>query len=99
LASAAAIRDGRFVAVGTNAEVMAYWGNNTQVAVLSADYFAIPEEEITRLESVLTTVGGHVVYATDAFARLAPFPLPFSPDRSPVKHYGVVLPICQAAGN
>jgi hypothetical protein len=63
-------------------------GRLADVAVLSADYFAIPEEEIQRLESVLTIVGGNVVYATDTFAPLAPPPLPVSPDWSPVKHYG-----------
>jgi hypothetical protein len=63
-------------------------GQLADLAVLSADYFAIPEEEIKQLESVLTIVGGHVVYATDAFATLAPPPLPVSPDWSPVKHYG-----------
>ena len=63
-------------------------GQLADLAVLSADYFAIPDEEIKRLESVLTIVGGHVVYATDTFATLAPPPLPVSPDWSPVKHYG-----------
>jgi predicted amidohydrolase YtcJ len=63
-------------------------GQLADLAVLSADYFAIPEEEIKRLESVLTIVGGNIVYATDTFAALAPPPLPVSPDWSPVKHYG-----------
>jgi hypothetical protein len=63
-------------------------GQLADVAVLSADYFAIPEAEIQRLESVLTIVGGNVVYATGPFAPLAPPPLPVSPDWSPVKHYG-----------
>jgi predicted amidohydrolase YtcJ len=63
-------------------------GQLADLAVLSADYFAIPEEEIKRLESVLTIVGGRVVYATDAFTPLAPPPLPVSPDWSPVNHYG-----------
>jgi predicted amidohydrolase YtcJ len=63
-------------------------GQLADLAVLSADYFAIPDEEIKRLESVLTIVGGKVVYATDAFAPLAPPPLPVRPDWSPVIHYG-----------
>jgi predicted amidohydrolase YtcJ len=54
------------------------------LAVLSADYFSIPEEEIKRLESVLTIVGGKVVYATAEFSKLAPPSLPISPDWSPV---------------
>jgi predicted amidohydrolase YtcJ len=63
-------------------------GQLADLAVLSADYFSIPEEEIKDLESVLTIVGGRVVYATDEHASLAPPELPVSPDWSPVAHYG-----------
>src|SRR6202035_1504496 len=38
------------------------------LCVLSADYFTIPDEEIKRLESVLTIVNGKIVYANDPFA-------------------------------
>jgi len=58
------------------------------LAVLSADHFSIPEEEIKYLESVLTTVGGEVVYAADEFAELAPPDLKVSPDWSSVATYG-----------
>lgn len=63
-------------------------GQLADLAVLSADYFSIQEEQIKRLESVLTMVGGKVVYAAAPFAKLAPPPLPVSPDWSPVKNYG-----------
>jgi len=63
-------------------------GQLADLAVLSADYFSIPEEEIKQLESVLTMVGGRVVYAAGEFAQLAPPALPVSPDWSPVKEYG-----------
>jgi len=63
-------------------------GQLADLAVLSADYFSIPEEEIKRLESVLTIVGGKIVYATAEFSKLAPPALPVSPDWSPVKEYG-----------
>ena len=63
-------------------------GQLADLAVLSADYFFIPEEEIKQLESVLTVVGGKVVYAAAEFSKLAPPPLPVSPDWSPVKQYG-----------
>ena len=53
--------------------------------MLSADYFSIPEEQIKSLESVLTIVGGRVVFAAAEFERLGPPPLPVSPDWSPVK--------------
>jgi predicted amidohydrolase YtcJ len=63
-------------------------GQLADLAVLSADYFSIREEEIKQLESVLTIVGGKIVYATAEFSRLAPPALPVSPDWSPVKQYG-----------
>ena len=63
-------------------------GQLADFAVLSADYFSIAEEEIKQLESVLTVVGGKVVYATAEFSQLAPPELPVSPDWSPVKQYG-----------
>jgi predicted amidohydrolase YtcJ len=58
------------------------------VAVLSKDYFAVPEDEIKTIESVLTVLGGKIVYAAGDFAPLAP-PLPaVSPDWSPVARWG-----------
>jgi len=63
-------------------------GQLADLAVLSADYFSIPEEEIKRLESMLTLVGGKVVYGAGEFARLAPPPLPVLPAWSPVATYG-----------
>jgi predicted amidohydrolase YtcJ len=63
-------------------------GQMADLAVLSADYFSIPEEEIKQLESVLTIVGGKIVYATEEFSKLAPPALPVSPGWSPVKEYG-----------
>jgi hypothetical protein len=59
-----------------------------QTSVLTADYFSIPEEEIKGLESVLTIVGGKIVYASAEFSKLAPPALPVSPDWSPIRHYG-----------
>jgi predicted amidohydrolase YtcJ len=63
-------------------------GRLADLAVLSADYFSVPEEEIKRIDSVLTVVGGKVVYAAGEFEKLSPPPLPVSPDWSPVKAYG-----------
>ncbi len=63
-------------------------GQLADLCVLSSDYFSIPEERIKRLESVLTIVGGRVVFAAGEFQRLGPPPLPVSPDWSPVKAYG-----------
>jgi predicted amidohydrolase YtcJ len=63
-------------------------GQLADLAVLSSDYFTVPDEEIKGIESVLTMVGGKIVYGADQFARLAPTPLPVLPDWSPVKQYG-----------
>ena len=37
-------------------------GNRADLAVLDRDYFAIPDEDIKRIRSVLTIVGGRVIY-------------------------------------
>jgi predicted amidohydrolase YtcJ len=42
-------------------------GQLADLAVLSADYFSVPDEQIKGLEFVLTIVGGKVVYGADAF--------------------------------
>jgi predicted amidohydrolase YtcJ len=63
-------------------------GQLADCAVLSADYFSIPEEDIKGLESVLTLVGGKPVYAAAEFKDLSPPPLPVSPEWSPVAAYG-----------
>jgi predicted amidohydrolase YtcJ len=62
-------------------------GQLADLSVLSADYFSVPEEQIKQIESVLTIVGGKVVYAANEFSRLAPPPLPVSSSWSPVKTY------------
>jgi predicted amidohydrolase YtcJ len=63
-------------------------GQLADLAILSADYFSIPNEEIKQLESVLTIVGGKIVYAAEEFSTFAPPALPVSPSWSPVNAYG-----------
>jgi predicted amidohydrolase YtcJ len=63
-------------------------GHLADLVVLSADYFSVSEEEIKGIESVLTMVGGKVVYGAGEFTKLAPPALPILPDWSPVKAYG-----------
>jgi hypothetical protein len=63
-------------------------GRLADLAVLSADYLTVPDEEIRGIESVLTLVGGKVVYGAGEFGGLAPAPLPVSPDWSPAASYG-----------
>jgi predicted amidohydrolase YtcJ len=63
-------------------------GRFADLAVLSDDYFAVEEDAIRALESVLTIVGGRVVHGAEEFAALAP-PLPaVSPDWSPAARFG-----------
>ena len=63
-------------------------GQLADLAVLSADYFSVPEEQIKSLASVLTLVGGKPVYAAAEFRELAPPPVPVLPQWSPVEKFG-----------
>jgi predicted amidohydrolase YtcJ len=63
-------------------------GQLADFAVLSSDFFSVPELEIKGLQSVLTVVGGAVVYAAGNFSHLDPPPLPAALDWAPTAHYG-----------
>jgi predicted amidohydrolase YtcJ len=63
-------------------------GQYADFALLSDDYFAVPEEGIRHIESVLTVLGGRVVYASGDYTQLAPPPGPVSPAWSPVARFG-----------
>jgi predicted amidohydrolase YtcJ len=64
-------------------------GQLADFAILSADYMTVPEEQIRRIESVLTVTGGDVVYSAGPFTTFAPEPLPpVSPAWSPVTAFG-----------
>ncbi|MND07327.1 hypothetical protein D3C83_292300 [compost metagenome] len=43
-------------------------GKLADLAVLSADYLTVPVGEVSGIESVLTMLGGKVVYAADPFS-------------------------------
>jgi predicted amidohydrolase YtcJ len=45
-------------------------GKLADLAVLSADYLTVPVDEVGRIESLLTLVGGKVVYSAGPFAAL-----------------------------
>jgi predicted amidohydrolase YtcJ len=62
-------------------------GRWADLAVLSADYMTVPEDRISQLSSVLTMVGGKVVYGEGKFAALAPATLKVSPDWLPISKY------------
>lgn len=59
-------------------------GQLADFALLSADYFSVPEDQIRHLVSVLTVVGGKPVHGDDEFKPLAPALPPAMPDWSPV---------------
>jgi len=63
-------------------------GQLADLAVLSADYFAVPEEEIKGIESLLTIMGGRIVHGAGEFGPLAPPLPPISPSWSPTGVYG-----------
>jgi len=64
-------------------------GQLADFAILSADYLTVPEEQIRRIESVLTVTGGDVVYSASPFTTFTPEPLPpMSPAWSPVAAFG-----------
>lgn len=63
-------------------------GQLADLAVLSDDYFAVPEDGIAHLSSVLTVLGGRVVYGAGDYSGLAPeLPKPM-PEWSPVRTFG-----------
>ncbi len=77
-------------------------GQLADLTVLTADFFSIPEDRIKSLESVLTIVGGEIVYAAEEFSPYAPAPIPVLPDWSPVStvpgHYRAAALPHQCAG-
>jgi len=63
-------------------------GMYADFTLLSDDFFTIPEKEIKTLKSVLTVVGGKVVYADGMYKALDPAVPEVLPAWSPVKYYG-----------
>ncbi|MFJ8464245.1 amidohydrolase [Streptomyces swartbergensis] len=58
------------------------------LAILSDDFLTVPEHAIPDIESVLTVVGGRIVYASAEYAGLDEAVPPVSPEWSPVAHFG-----------
>jgi predicted amidohydrolase YtcJ len=75
-------------------------GQLADFAVLTDDYFDVPDDDISGIESVLTVVDGKIVHATEEFAAHAPPSIPTLPEWSPIKvfgGYGAPLDIRKAA--
>ncbi len=63
-------------------------GQLADLALLSEDYFSVPEVDIVHLRSVLTILGGQIVHGDGDYQHLAP-ELPVAmPDWSPVATFG-----------
>jgi predicted amidohydrolase YtcJ len=63
-------------------------GQLADLALLSDDYFGVPESEIVHLRAVLTMLGGKVVHGEGDFTPLAPALPKAMPDWSPVATFG-----------
>lgn len=63
-------------------------GQFADMALLSADYMKVKDHQIGKIESVLTMVGGKVVYGAETYRSLAPASLPILPAWSPLKTFG-----------
>lgn len=63
-------------------------GQLADLALLSGDYFSVPESGIVHLRSVLTILGGKVVHGEGDYERLAPDLPALMPDWSPVATFG-----------
>ena len=64
-------------------------GHYADFALLSADYMAVPSEQIPSIGSVMTVTGGDIVYSAAPFAQYADGGLPsVTPAWSPVSAFG-----------
>jgi predicted amidohydrolase YtcJ len=63
-------------------------GQLADLIVPDRDFFACPESDIADTTSLLTVVGGKVVYGAGDFVQLDEAPPPAMPDWSPVRRYG-----------
>ncbi|WP_199730886.1 amidohydrolase [Luteimonas sp. 100069] len=63
-------------------------GQLADFALLTKDYFNVPEEEIKTISSVLSVVDGRIVYGAQDYADLAPRLPPTLPEWSPMKYFG-----------
>jgi predicted amidohydrolase YtcJ len=63
-------------------------GKFADLAILSSDYFNVPADRIKDIESLMTMVGGKVVYGAGPYSRLSPPLPPVAQDWLPVLEYG-----------
>ncbi|MGK5507707.1 amidohydrolase [Brevibacillus formosus] len=63
-------------------------GQYADLSILSDDFLQVPEEEIKKIESVFTVVGGKIVYGSLEFQKLSPPAPKASPDWAPHNYFG-----------
>ncbi|MEP9404389.1 amidohydrolase [Sphingomonas sp. VNH70] len=63
-------------------------GNLADFALLDRDYFAVPDDEIKSVTSVLTVMNGRVVFGAQDYAGQSPTLPETLPSWSPVKYFG-----------
>ena len=63
-------------------------GCYADLVVLSEDFFTVPAEDISHIESLLSVVGGRMVYAAGEFEGMAPPQPAIQPSWSPVAFFG-----------
>lgn len=57
-------------------------------AILTSDYFKVPDEQILKLEAILTVLNGEIVYGAKEYAELDKKKIEIIPEWSPVKFFG-----------
>lgn len=62
-------------------------GNLADFVVLDRDYFAVPEDQINRISSVLTIMDGKVVFGAQDYSDLSPKLPDILPAWSPIKYF------------
>ncbi|QRG09853.1 amidohydrolase [Xanthobacter dioxanivorans] len=73
-------------------------GQLADLAVLSDDYFSVPDDRIQDITAVLTLLGGTPVHGDGDFKPLAPDLPPAMPDWSPVRTFGGYQQRAEAGG-
>ena len=63
-------------------------GNLADFSLLDRDYFAVPQEEISEISSVLTVMNGKFVFGAQEYTARSPELPPILPDWSPVGYFG-----------
>jgi predicted amidohydrolase YtcJ len=62
-------------------------GKWADLAILAEDYMTVPANRISQMQSMLTMVGGKVVYATAGYEKLAPPALQVTPSWLPIGNF------------